>query len=160
MRKCYLEIYVFWTCMCTVLNLKKCGFESNDIGSRLQGNRRWQPVVSMEELYFLSTLAVIFSQDIELLYNHRKDVWYFHQKNCRRSKMMYKVRRQRFFHSDKEYYSVSYNETILNTCLGRLFTVIYQWPSNLIPSNKTFSQNTLKFMKKINENLSALNNHF
>ena len=60
--------------MCTVLNLKKCGFESNDIGSRLQGNRRWQPVVSMEELYFLSTLAVIFSQDIVLLYNHRKDV--------------------------------------------------------------------------------------
>ena len=160
MRKCYLEIYVFWICMCTVLNLKKCGFESNDIGSWLQGNRRWQPVVSMEELYFLSTLAVIFSQDIVLLYNHRKDVWYFHQKNCRRSKMMYKVQRQRFFRSDKEYCLVSYNETILNTCLWRLFTVIYQWPSNLIPSNKTFSQNTLKFMKKINENLSALNNHF
>ena len=95
-----------------------------------------------------------------VIINHRKDVWYFHQKNCRRSKMMYKVQRQRFFRSDKEYCLVSYNETILNTCLWQLFTVIYQWPSNLIPSNKTFSQNTLKFMKKINENLSALNNHF
>ena len=160
MRKCYLEIYVFWTCICTVLKWKECGFESNDIGSRLQGNRRWQPVVSMEELYFLSTLAVIFSQDIVLLYNHRKDVWYFHQKNCRRSKIMYKVQRQRYFHSDKEYYLVSYNETILNTCFVATFHGNIQWPSNLIPSNKTFFQNTLKFTKKINENLFALNNHF
>ena len=86
--KCYLEIYFFWTCICTVSKWEECDFGLNKIASRLQENRRWQPMVLVEEeLYYLSISAVIFSLDIVLLYNYRKDVWYFHQKNCRRSKM-------------------------------------------------------------------------
>ena len=78
----YLEIYFFWTCICTVSKWEECGFGLNKIGSRLEGNWRWQPVVLVEEeLHYLSILTVIYPKDIVLLYNHRKDVWYFHQKN-------------------------------------------------------------------------------
>ena len=49
-------------------------FALGKLGNRLQGNRRWQPVVLLEEeLYHLSISTVIFSEDIVLLYNHRKD---------------------------------------------------------------------------------------
>ena len=117
--KCYLKIYFFWTCWCTVSKWGECGFGLNKIGSRLQGNRRWQPVVLVEEeLYYLSISAVIFSKHIWILYNHRKDVRYFHQKNCRRNKMMLqKAQRQKVFHWDKKLCLISYIETILNTCL-------------------------------------------
>ena len=99
LSKCYLETYFFWSCICTVSKWEECGFGLNKIGSRLQGNRRWQPVVLVEEvLFYLLILAVIFANNIALLYSHRKDVWYFYQKNCRRSKMMlYKVQRQEIY---------------------------------------------------------------
>ena len=102
-----------------LLKKSKIGSRLSKIDSRFQGNRRWQPVVlAEEELNHLSISPVIFSKDIVLLYNHIKDVWYFHQKNCRRSKMMlWKVQSQNVFHSDKEYCLVSYSETILNACL-------------------------------------------
>ena len=88
--KCYLEIYFLWTCICTVSKWEECGFGLNKIGSLLPGNRMWQPVILVEEaLYYLSILTVIFSKDILLLYNYRKDLWYFHQRNWKRSKIMF-----------------------------------------------------------------------
>ena len=51
-------------------------FEIRRMWFWIQGNRRWQPVVLVEEeLYHLSISTVIFSEDIVLLlYNHRNDV--------------------------------------------------------------------------------------
>ena len=88
-KQVLLRIFFFYICIRTVSKWEECDLELSKIGSRVQGNRRWQLVVLLEkELNHFSSSTVIFSKYIVLLYNHRKDVWYFYQKNCRRSTMM------------------------------------------------------------------------
>ena len=61
MSKCYLEIYFLENSFLDlqVLKLEECGLGLNKIGSRLQGNRRYESGVSVEkELCYLSIPAV------------------------------------------------------------------------------------------------------
>ena len=60
-----------------------------------------------------------------VIVNLRKDVAHFHQKNCRRSKvMLQEVKRQKFFYSGKEYGLLSYIETISDMYLLQLFVIM------------------------------------
>ena len=80
-KQVLLKNFIFSGLVYVVSKSEERGFGLSKISSRLKENRRWQPVVLVEEeLNHLSISTVIFSKDIVLLHNHRKDVWYFHQK--------------------------------------------------------------------------------
>ena len=60
-RVSQIEILKQCICTCTVSKWKECGFGLNKISSQLQGNRRWQPMVLLEEeLHYLSISTVTF----------------------------------------------------------------------------------------------------
>ena len=74
-KQVLLKNFIFSGLVYVVSKSEECGFGLSKISSRLKENRRWQPVVLVEEeLNHLSISTVIFSKDIVLLHNHRKDV--------------------------------------------------------------------------------------